>query len=211
MREPALIFDFGNVVCHFDYLRACARLGSRLGLAAEEFRQRMLDQGFANLMIRFESGRMTANDFAQQVIARCGLTLSEAEFLEAWQDIFWLNESVAELVARLKASGYTLLLGSNTNELHARYFRSKFAPTLDHFDHLILSHEVGCLKPDARFYQACVAAAGVAAGACVFIDDMRENVEGARCAGLLAHHYVNTPGLIAELGRLGIELPVSER
>ena len=145
------------------------------------------------------------------MIARCGLALSDDEFLEAWQDIFWLNESVAELVAHLKSRGYTLLLGSNTNVLHARYFRRKFAPTLDHFDHLILSHEVGCLKPDARFYQACVAAAGVAPGACVFIDDMHENVEGARSAGLVAHHYIDTPGLIADLRRLGVEVPASER
>ena len=32
MRRPALIFDFGNVVAHFDYRKAASRLGSRLGL-----------------------------------------------------------------------------------------------------------------------------------------------------------------------------------
>ena len=27
MREPAVIFDFGNVVCFFDYFKVCERLG----------------------------------------------------------------------------------------------------------------------------------------------------------------------------------------
>jgi epoxide hydrolase-like predicted phosphatase len=210
MREPILIFDFGNVVCHFDYLKACARLGSRLGLPAAEFRQRMVDQGFATLMNRFESGRMTAGEFAHEVTNRCGLVLSEEEFHEAWQDIFWLNESIAALVELLNSEGYTLLLGSNTNVLHAAYFRRKFASTIDRFDHLVLSYEVGCMKPEAGFYQACVAAAGVAPEECVFIDDMPENVEGARRAGLLAVQYIDTPGLIAELRRLGVELPAGE-
>jgi putative hydrolase of the HAD superfamily len=210
MREPALIFDFGNVVCHFDYLRACARLGARLGLPAEEFRQRMLDQGFVTLLSRLECGRMTADEFAREVTHRCGITLSHGEFEEAWQDIFWLNDSVAALVEHLDTRGYTLLLGSNTNVIHARYFRRRFASTLDRFDRLILSYEVGCMKPDAGFYEACVAAAGVEGSECVFIDDMPENVAGARSAGLVAVQYVDTPGLVADLCRLGVEVPPGE-
>ena len=45
MREPALIFDFGNVVAFFDYLKACERLGPKLGLTAEAFRQRIVERG----------------------------------------------------------------------------------------------------------------------------------------------------------------------
>jgi glucose-1-phosphatase len=210
MREPTLIFDFGNVVCHFDYLLACGRLGARLGIPAEEFRQRMLSQGFAALLSRFESGRMSAAEFAHEVSARCGLTLTDDEFQQAWQDIFWLNDSVAALVEHLKSRGYTLLLGSNTNVLHASYFRRRFASTIDRFDHLVLSYEVGSMKPEARFYEACIAAAGVPGGACVFIDDLRENVEGAASTGLVGLQYVDTPRLIAELARLGIDVPAGE-
>ena len=74
-----------------------------------------------------------------------------------------------------------------------RIFRQRFAATLDRFDALVLSYEVGCMKPDARFYEACAKAAGVSAGSCIFIDDMAVNVEGARAAGLQGLHYVDTP------------------
>jgi putative hydrolase of the HAD superfamily len=143
-------------------------------------------------------------------MALAGLDLSYDEFVRGWEDIFWLNEPVARLIAFLKARGYTLLLGSNTNILHSTYFRRRFAPTFDVFDRLILSHDVGHMKPDRRFYQACVAAAGVPAASCLFIDDLPENVEGARRAGLTGLRYVETPELIAGLRLHGVEVPPGE-
>jgi putative hydrolase of the HAD superfamily len=137
---------------------------------------------------------------------RSGLNLPYHEFVEAWQDIFWPNEPVARLIALLDAAGYTLVLGSNTNVLHSTHFRLQFASTLDRFDHLVLSHEVGHMKPDALFYEACVGAARRPPGSCIFVDDLLENVDGARRAGLIGLHYVDTPGLIAELGRLGVDV-----
>jgi glucose-1-phosphatase len=202
----ALIFDFGNVVSFFDYLRACEKLGKPLGLTAEDFRRRIVDRGFAGLLAQFESGRIASEEFAERVMVLGGLALPYREFALAWQDIFWLNEPVARLIERLKGAGYPLLLGSNTNVLHYIHYRQQFAATLDLFDHHILSHEVGHLKPHREFYEACVAAAGLPTAACVFIDDMPENVEGARQAGLTGVHYVDTPTLIADLRRLGVEI-----
>ncbi len=118
-----------------------------------------MERGFAELLGRFESGKITPEEFAREVMMLSGLNLPYHEFVEAWQDIFWLNEPVARLIALLDAEGYPLLLGSNTNVLHSAHYRRQFASTLDRFDHLVLSHEVGHMKPDAQFYEACVAAA----------------------------------------------------
>jgi HAD superfamily hydrolase (TIGR01509 family) len=206
MRLPALIFDFGNVVAFFDYQKACDRLAARLGQSGEAVRKELLEQGFAQTLARFEAGQMTSSDFAASVTARLGLSLDFDDFVRDWEDIFWLNEPVSRLIASLKSRGYTLILGSNTNLMHALHFRRKFAATLDLFDALVLSYEVGCLKPDVRFYEACASAAGARAGSCVFIDDLAENVEGARNAGLLGVHYQGDGGLIASLQALGVEI-----
>jgi putative hydrolase of the HAD superfamily len=207
MQEHALIFDLGNVVAFFDYMRACDRFGSHLDMTGEDFLRMIQDRGFQPLMNQFECGAIGPEDFARKVMASVGLNLSYAEFVIAWQDIFWLNESIAQLIELLSARGYKLLLGSNTNILHAAHFRRQFAPTLNQLDHLIVSYEVGAMKPDRRFYDACVAAAGVPAASCVFIDDLNENVDGARQAGLTGLHYVGTPALISDLRRLGLEVP----
>ena len=210
MRLPALIFDFGNVVAFFDYLKACDRLGARLGLGGADVKKRLLERGFSQALARLESGQMTPADFAEHVMAGLEAPLAFDEFVRDWEDIFWLNEPVSRLIGSLKTRGYTLILGSNTNLMHALHFRAKFAATLDQFDALVLSFEVGCMKPDARFYQACASAAGVPAGSCVFIDDIAENVEGARKAGLQGVQYQDDAGLIASLVELGVEISPGE-
>jgi glucose-1-phosphatase len=209
MREPALIFDFGNVVAFFDYLKACERLGPKLGLTAEAFRRRIVERGFAPLLGRFESGKIGPEEFAAEVMVLSGLSLPYHEFVDAWQDIFWLNEPVARLIERLKSAGYTLLLGSNTNILHSAHYRRQFASTLDLFDQLVLSHEVGHMKPSSEFYHACVRAAGLPAASCIFVDDLAENVDGARKAGLIGVHYIDTPALITDLTDLGVKIAAS--
>jgi glucose-1-phosphatase len=210
MRVPALIFDFGNVVAFFDYGLALGRMGAAVGLSGAEIRRRLDEGGGAQVLREFESGRLEPEDFAKRVMNVAGISLPYDCFVRDWEDIFWLNESVVRLVASLDQSGYPLFLGSNTNILHASYFRPKFAVALDRFDALVLSYEVGHCKPEREFYDACVAAAGVPASSCVFIDDVLENVEGARRAGLEAVQYTNTERLVTALRGLGVEIPAGE-
>jgi glucose-1-phosphatase len=206
-RTPALIFDFGNVVAYFDYGRACQTLASRWELSARELRQRFGGADFTALVRTYECGRMSSEAFSSAFCRRAGFEIDHDEFIKAWSDIFWLNAPVANLVASLKGRGYTLVLGSNTNDLHAARFRRQFAATLAHFDRLVLSYEIGHVKPSVEFYLACAEAAGTSPEACVFIDDLPENVEGARAAGLVGLVYRDTATLEADLRRLGIELP----
>jgi len=207
MCKPTLIFDFGNVVGYFDYLRACERLAAHRAMSGPAFRDLLVDRGFPDLLAEFESGRIAPDAFATSVMELAGVQVPYEDFVRAWEDIFWLNESVAQLIAFLKSKAYSLYLGSNTNLLHATFYRRQFARSLDLFDGFILSYEVGHMKPTREFFDACVTAAGVPAPECVFIDDIAENVEGARQAGMTALQYVDTPALIEDLRRAGVEVP----
>jgi glucose-1-phosphatase len=210
MRIPVLMFDFGNVVGFFDYSAMFHRFGQRLGLSAKQFESRMYERGADRLGLEFESGRLTAEEFARQVTELAGLEMSFEEFEVHWPDIFTLNEPVARLVAALKMRGYTLLLGSNTNVLHARFYCRRFEEALAPFDHFVFSYEIGELKPAPAFFKACVDKVGAPPDSCIFIDDAPANVEGARASGLQAVHYRDTPSLIANLRRLGVEVPDTE-
>jgi putative hydrolase of the HAD superfamily len=201
------MFDFGNVIGFFDYSVMLRRFGQRLGMTADELASLMYERGAAELGRQFERGSLTAQEFATEVMSRAGLAMSFEEFAADWADIFTLNEPVARLVETLKGRGYTLLLGSNTNVLHANFFRRRFHETLAHFDHLVLSYEVGQIKPDRLFFAACLNAACAPAASCVFIDDAPANVEGARAAGLQALLYRDPLELVAGLRRLGVEIP----
>lgn len=207
MRLPVLMFDFGNVVCHFDYGIMYDKFGPNLGLTGTQYEALLREKRIPALAMEFERGGITHESFMSTVISRAGLEMSHEEFEACWVDIFWLNEPVARLIVELKRAGYTLLLGSNTNFLHARFYRRRFAEILDLFDHFVFSHEVLSLKPDRGFFRACVDQVGVPADSCIFIDDVLENVEGARAAGLRAIQFKGTPGLIDALRAHGVEVP----
>jgi putative hydrolase of the HAD superfamily len=205
-RRPVFIFDFGNVLAFFDYAVACETYGRRVGSSGAEFLRTLRARGLTGLVETFERGEISSEEFTRAVSAIAGLEVSHEEFAAAWADIFRLNEPVARVVRELRDRGHTLILGSNTNAIHAAHFRRQFRGVLAHFDRLVLSFEVGQLKPSAGFYRACVEAAGAAAADCVFIDDLVENVRGARSAGLQAIHYGDPEGLRKDLRAYGVDL-----
>lgn len=206
MRLPILMFDFGNVLAFFDYGLIYARFGARMGLSASAFKALVESKGMASLLAELEAGAMTPEEFAARVQRGVGLDIAFEDFVADWEDIFELNRPVAGIVADLKAKGYTLVLGSNTNAMHAAFYRKRFHETLDHFDHFVLSHEVRAMKPSSAFFEACTAVAGAQAGSCVFIDDLEENVEGARAAGLQGVVYKDPAGLVRDLKALGVDV-----
>jgi putative hydrolase of the HAD superfamily len=203
-RQPALIFDFGNVLAYFDYSLACERYGRRIGLTGEAFLDLLRERGLNPLVASYERGELSSEEFSAGVCRIAGVEIAHDDFVTAWADIFRLNEPVAELVRSLKAGGFTLVLGSNTNAIHAGHFRRQFAEVLGHFDRLVLSYEIGHIKPSRAFYEACAQAARRPPGECIFIDDLAENVEGARLAGLRAIQFQDLPALLTELRGHGV-------
>jgi putative hydrolase of the HAD superfamily len=207
MRLPVLMFDFGNVIAFFDYTLIFGRFGARLGISAEAFRTLVEEKGMAGLLAEFERGALSPEEFASRIQAESGLDIPFEEFAADWEDIFELNAPVADLVVELKRGGYTLLLGSNTNAIHAPFYRRRFRETLDHFDHFVFSHEARYLKPDRGFFEACVKIVGTPAESCIFIDDIEENIASARAAGLNGIVYRgDTPRLIDDLRASGVEI-----
>lgn len=206
MQNPtvSIFFDFGNVVAFFDYLILFGRFGQRIGLSAEQFRDRMTARGFGSLLADFERGALTPEQFAATFCDRGEINVPYDEFVADWSDIFRPNESVCALIAALKAAGHPIFLGSNTNVLHTNHYRRQFAATLDLMDGLVFSYEVGHNKPAPEFFLACSKTACAPPESCIFIDDLEENVAGARASGLQGIVYRDTESLIEDLRGLGV-------
>lgn len=79
-------------------------------------------------------------------------------------------------------------------------------PFLDLPRGVTVSGEVGLLKPDVAIYQRHVADFGLDPAACLFIDDVTVNVEGARAAGWQAVQFLGADKLRADLKDLGVEV-----
>jgi putative hydrolase of the HAD superfamily len=202
MSIRTIAFDFGKVVGFFDHRRAIDRLAAYTPLSADEVYAYVIG---GELEDAYESGRITTPDFLRQVRQACRYRCSEEVLGATLADVFWPNPDVCALVPRLKLR-YRLLLGSNTNELHARHFCRQFADTFRHFDHLVFSHEIGARKPRAPFFQHCLKLAGCRPEECLFIDDLPENVAGARACGWRGIVYAGFKELTGQLAEWDIDV-----
>jgi putative hydrolase of the HAD superfamily len=74
----------------------------------------------------------------------------------------------------------------------------------DAFDFIVISAEVGLLKPDPRIYELALRGAGATPAAALLVDDLPANVEGAMAAGMVAILFEDTDQVLRELAmRLG--------
>jgi len=195
-----IIFDFGNVIGYFDHGQTLSRLTAHTDMSAEG----MTDAIYrGQLEDDFEAGRVSAADFLRQVKQMCRLSCDDTYLADAWSDIFRPNQEVCDLIPRLQGR-YRLVLGSNTNELHAGQFCRQFAGTLRHFHKLVMSHQIGVRKPHASFFEHCQTHAVGDADECLFIDDLPANVAAARAWGWHVIQYQSFQDLETRLKSLAV-------
>lgn len=200
MGIKTIVFDFGNVVGFFDHRLTSNRLAAHSEMGADKIHAFLFNGPIED---DYESGRISTSAFLAQVRQTCQLVCSDQVIATAWADIFWPNPDVCALMPALKPY-YRLLLGSNTNELHARQFGQQFAAVFKYFDALMLSHLIGARKPSEQFFKHCLLQAGCEAEECLFIDDLPVNVAGARACGWQGIVYSNIADLRKQLHALEI-------
>jgi putative hydrolase of the HAD superfamily len=191
----AIIFDLGRVIVPFDFGRGYSRIAALTGLPASEIPQRIRPTG---LVDRLESGTIEPREFVGRISEVLGLSCGYEEFCEIWSSIFLPDALIPEEMLAKIAARYRLVLLSNTNSIHFDMIRANY-PHLRHFHALVLSHEVGAMKPSPRIYEQAVAAAGCLPGECFFTDDVAEYVEGARRFGIDAVQFESAEQIEREL------------
>jgi putative hydrolase of the HAD superfamily len=198
----AVALDVGNVLIGLEFERVF-RAASRLtGLPEEEMRRRLRDPGLAR---DYETGRMSSLEFSERFRHLLGLTISFDELGALWSDMFADEPLVDESLLVAVKRRCPLLAASNTNEMHFNHLLSKY-PLFRLFDELVLSYQVGAMKPDAAFFEALLERSGRRPEEIFFTDDVEANVEGARLLGIDAEVFVGEESLRRSLRERGIEV-----
>jgi len=105
-----------------------------------------------------------------------------------------------ELLDELKGKGIGLYGLSNwSSETFAKVPR---LPVIDMLDGYVLSGDVHLLKPDPAIYMLLMDKYSLKADECVFVDDRRINVMGAKAIGMNGIVFKDAPTLKKQLGRL---------
>lgn len=199
-KYSVIVFDLGNVLIPFDY----TIMINRLDLIEEGLGHRFMEHYKANYHIhrKFERGKLTEDEFIGLMLHPLNGSLDRETFCRYYSEIFRVNEDVASLLPELKKK-YKVVLLSNTNSIHREYGYKQYS-FLKHFDRLILSHEVGAVKPEPEIYRAVEAFTQAPPEEHIFIDDVLEYVEGAKKMGWDALQFTSCTQLLEDFKGRGI-------
>ncbi len=195
-----VLSDLGKVILFFDNHIFFRKMAEFCPYSAVDIAERV--HWHRNLIRSFDTGTLSSKDFYREVTQRLKAKVDQETFFKIYNDVFSLNPPVLDILTRLKGR-HKLLLLSNTDVERFGFIRKTFPEVLI-FDEYVLSFEVGYLKPHPQIYQEALKKAKARAEECVFIDDLEENIEGARNVGLDTILYGPQTDLEAELRGKGL-------
>ena len=195
----AILFDLGGVLVELSgEQHMLSLLGHRMT------RAQMWELWLHSSAVRaHETGRISAAQFAQDLVREFGLAISAEEFLCGFAG--WLKAPFPGAQALLDDTTQRFTTGilSNTSGLHWPIVEGMDLHHRVH--HIVASHKVGELKPDHAFFHAALQIVGIAPEEAVFFDDNQINVDSARDCGMQAYRVygaVETRNKLVELGLL---------
>jgi 2-haloacid dehalogenase len=114
-------------------------------------------------------------------------------------------QGTVDILEDLASRGVPLYAITNFAADTCREVRAKY-PFFQHFEGIIVSGEVGFMKPDPAIFQRLASDYRLDLSSCLFIDDVPKNVDGARAAGMQAIRFENPEKLRADLASHGLPL-----
>jgi epoxide hydrolase-like predicted phosphatase len=197
----AVIWDLGGVILRTMDLSHRQRWEEKLGLKPWELSKLVFGNKASQ---RASIGEATEDEIWLSLQDQ--LNLTDRELHEIKTDFFAGDEIDEDLVTFIRSIRSECKSGMITNAWpDIRHWIQEEWKIADAFDHIVISAEVGMMKPDPGIYLLALEALNVPPGRAIFIDDFLENVQGAQAVGMQAIHFRNPEEVIEDLHeRLGI-------
>ena len=200
----AVVSDFGGVLTT-PLLASFMAVQDEIGITAEDLGKAMrtiTGERGENPLFEMERGEISEPDFLEQLAGGLEPVLGHRPHLHRFREIYFEalhpNAEMIELMRELKASGKRMaMLTNNVREWEPLW--RPMLPVDEIFETVVDSGFVGCRKPEARIYEMTLERIGLPGEACLFVDDIEVNCEGARKAGMTAVHFRENAQAIAEI------------
>jgi 2-haloacid dehalogenase len=199
--RPALVFDLGGVLIDWNPRYLYRRYFPDDPQAIERF---LSETSFFAWNVTQDAGL----PFAEAVAEISARHPQYAELFRAYDEYY--EETISgpiqptvEILGELKQAGYPLYALSNWPSEKFYRVRPKF-DFLGWFDRVLVSGDVGLVKPDPRIFTLLLEQIGRPAEACIFIDDSDGNVGAAMALGFQTIRFCSPEQLRSDLARLGI-------
>ena len=191
----AVIFDFGGVLVRMIDDRPRLKLAEQLAVPLSRLDYLVF---FSETAQKASRGEISVSMHWEAVRDALGIHPDE---MPSFLQQYWSADDVNwELLGYIKKLHPTYKVGLLSNAwddlrqtMHTRWDIDGL------FDELIISAEVGIVKPDPRIFHLALERLSVQPAESVFIDDILTNVEAARQEGLVAIHFQDTRQTLADL------------
>jgi epoxide hydrolase-like predicted phosphatase len=177
------IFDFGGVIVRTEDYSPRHAWDERLGLPVGSVERAV---HHSDLWVQAQLGRISYHDYWKGV-AELLYMHDEADIEALRQDYFSgdrLNYRLVNFIRGLREDGYPVALLSNESpELEDRLHQLE---VYDLFDPVLISAQIGVMKPDMTAYRVALQALQIAPLEAIFVDDSLTNIRGAQTIGIHA-------------------------
>jgi putative hydrolase of the HAD superfamily len=200
----AVVSDFGGVLTT-PLLASFMAVQDEIGISAEQLGEAMravtAEKG-ENPLFELERGELSEPDFLELLAGGLEPLLGHRPHLHRFREIYFEalhpNAEMIELMRELKGSGLRMaMLTNNVREWEPLW--RPMLPVDEIFETVVDSGFVGCRKPEGRIYAMTLERLGLPGEACLFIDDIEVNCEGARKAGMAAVHFRDNEQAVGEI------------
>jgi glucose-1-phosphatase len=196
-----VLFDLDGVLAHYDHAPRLRVLAERTRCRERAISRALFESG---LELEADLGVHDAQGHADELARRLGSPVIPADLIAARAAATTVNANVLALAQQVARKARVAIL-TNNNLLLRDNLAAICPPLFPLFEQRVFcSAQFKLGKPDPKVFLLCLQALDAAPGDCFFIDDKPENPEGARAAGLSAHHYLNDTLLRAELFQRGL-------
>jgi putative hydrolase of the HAD superfamily len=193
----AVLFDFGGVLTTSvwdTFSDFCRKEGLDPDAVKQLFRE---DPEALALLRKLETGAISEQEFEGEFGRRLGLN-DHTRLIDSMFAGMKPDASMIAAVRELREAGLRTGLLSNSWST-AHYDRDLLGEL---FDGIVISGEVGLHKPQPEIFRLAAERVGTPPEACAFVDDLRENCEGAEAVGMMAIRHRDSETTIARLSEL---------
>jgi HAD superfamily hydrolase (TIGR01509 family) len=196
-----LLFDMNDVLYSYDRSVRVTHIARICREPPTAVAEAIWESGFED---SGDSGVMDADAYLAGFGERLGCPLTQDEWAEALRAAVTPIDETLTLAASVGRQARVAVL-TNNNLLVKRAVDTVFPELRPIFGRdFFVSAEFHARKPEPEAYLRCLARAGAAADATLFVDDSVKNVAGAERAGLRAHLYRSPEGLERMLSAEGL-------
>jgi len=197
MTLRAVFFDLGGVIVRTEYQAPREHLAERLNMTYEDLYRLVFESDTSR---KASIGAITTEAHWAAVTRRLGYPPSEAKAIR--EEFFAgdiIDRSLLDFIGSLRPRCKTGVISNAWPDMREYMAQNKMDGA---FDELVISAEIGVMKPEPRIYEIALERLSVQASEASLVDDTKANVEAAHALGMKSILFQNSEQVLFDLQKL---------